>query len=186
MGGRRSNDIFGFEDASAIPDEMQAADDKTLRLSSVEISPEDVDAFLRYQRALREYLEFSPVCRAGWVEQLAEAHRRSLEDAGLDAARHARLSPIAADFSGKRMAVRRLRRRLGELNERIARMEADGADVPAADLDLAARLTSELTRLDRFAPLERRHGAGAIAALREREDDLVALHEQLSPLLARG
>jgi hypothetical protein len=177
--------IFGLEDATAISDEMQAADDKTLRLSSIEISPADVDAFLRYQRAFRDYLEFSPVCRAAWVEQLAEAHRRSLLDAGLDSTRHARLSPIAADFSGKRMTVRRLRQRLGELQLQIARTEADGGRAPVDDLELSARLTAELARLDPFTPLERRYGAGVIAALREREDDLVALHEQLSPLLAR-
>ena len=178
-------DVFGFEDATAIPDEVQAADDKTLRLSSVEIAPGDVDAFLVYQRALRDYLEFSPVCRAAWVEQLAEAHRRSLSEARLDPARHARLAPIAADFSGKRMTVRRLRERLRELNDRIARMEAEGARVPPPDRELVGKLAAELGRLDQLYPLERRYGAGAIAALREREDELVALHEQLSPLLSR-
>ena len=178
-------DMFGFEDATAIPDEMQAADDKTLRLSAVEISRDDVDALLVYQRALRDYLEFSPVCRAAWVEQLAEAHRRSLSEAGLDPARHARLAPIAADFSGKRMTVRRLRERLRELNDRIARMQAEGAHVPAPDRELVGKLAAELSRLDELYPLERRYGADAIAALRQREDELVALHEQLSPLLAR-
>src|SRR5919197_2811368 len=129
-------DFFGFEDSTAIPDEVHAADDKTLRLSSVEISDADVEAFLQYQRALRDDLEFSPVCRAGWVEHLAEAHRRALLDAGLDAARHSRLAPIAADFCGKRMTVRRLRRRLAELNDRIARHEAGGANVSAQDREL--------------------------------------------------
>lgn len=168
MGTRGPHDSTGPEGAAVIPDEAQARDDRTLRLSSAEPTPEDVEAYLRYQRALRDELEFSPVCRAGWTEHLSEAHRRALEESGLEPGRYSRLSPLAADFAGRRMAVRRLKQRLAE-----------------ADPELRERLTAEVARLDNFAPLERRHGSQAIAALRAREDDLVALHEQLSPLLSR-
>ena len=155
------------EETAPFAEEAQAADDKTLRLSSIDVGPADVDAFIAYQRALRDELEFSPVCAAGWAEHLAEAHRRALEQSGLDAGRHARISPMAQDFAGKRMAVRRLRRRLDEL----------GGEVPT--------LADEIRRLDTFDALERRHGASAIAALRAREEELVTLHEHVSPLLAR-
>jgi hypothetical protein len=64
-------------------------------------------------------------------------------------------------------------------------MQAEGAHVPAPDRELVGKLAAELSRLDELYPLERRYGADAIAALRQREDELVALHEQLSPLLAR-
>src|ERR671918_2119319 len=101
----------------------QAADDKTLRLSSIDVEAADVEAFIGSQRALRDELEFSPVCAAGWDEHLAEAHRRALEGSGLDAGRHSRISPIATDFAGRRMAVRRLSRRLQELEQ-----HADGVD----------------------------------------------------------
>src|SRR5918996_1624391 len=113
----------------------ETEDDKTLRLSSIEVGTDDVDAFLRYQRALRDELEFSPVCAAGWDEHLAEAHRRALEGSGLDAGRHSRISPIASDFAGRRMAVRRLSRRLQELEQ-----HADGVD----DLVQTRKLASEL------------------------------------------
>jgi hypothetical protein len=173
------------DEAGPAPDDTQAADDKTLRLSSIDVAPAEVDAFLHYQRALRDELDFSPVCAAGWTEHLAEAHRRALEESGLEVARHARLSPMALDFSGRRMGVKRLRRRLGEIEERIARIRERGEGVLDEELEQVGKLTAELERLDTLAPLERRHGARAIAVLREREDELVALHEQLSPLLAR-
>ena len=155
----------------------ETEDDKTLRLSSIEVGTDDVDAFLRYQRALRDELEFSPVCAAGWDEHLAEAHRRALEESKLDAGRHSRISPIATDFAGRRMAVRRLRRRLEELERSAA---SDG------DSEQLRKLATELQRLDTLAALERRHGTTAIASLRQREEELVTLHQQLSPLLARS
>lgn len=162
------------EDIAPFEEEAQAADDRTLRLSSVDIGPADVEAFIRYQKALRDELEFSPVCHAGWAEHLAEAHRRALEESGLQSGRHARVSPLAQDFAGKRMAVRRLRRRLDELRQ-----------LGAAEAEQVAKLAAELERLDTLAALERRHGSSAIAALRAREEELVTLHEQVSPLLSR-
>jgi hypothetical protein len=165
------------DEVAPFAEDAQAADDKTLRLSSIEVGPVDVEAFIRYQRAIRDELEFSPVCRAGWAEHLAEAHRRALEESGLDGGRHARISPIAQDFAGRRMAVRHLKRRLEELRGRALRED---------ESEQVTKLAAELQRLDTLEPLERRHGANAIAALREREEELVALHEQVSPLLARS
>ena len=165
------------EEPAPFAEDAQAADDKTLRLSSIDVAPADVDAFIRYQRALRDELEFSPVCRAGWAEHLAEAHRRALEESGLEPSRHARISPLAQDFAGRRMAVRRLRRRLEEVRAR------NGA---ASESEQVTKLADELQRLDAFDALERRHGARAIAALRDREEELVTLHEHVSPLLARS
>jgi hypothetical protein len=157
-----------------IPDEVRAADDRTLRLSSLDVTPEDVEGFITYQRTLRDELEFSPVCHAGWTEQLSAAHQRSLAESKMDPGRLARVTSIALDFCARRSSAKTLRARLDDLR---------GAD--AETQEVAARLRTELRRLDDLGTLERRHGASQIAALKEREDELVALHEQLSPLLAR-
>lgn len=187
MSTQRPRDMFGFDDfvpdVTAIPDDMLAADDRTLRLAAPPVTPEQVDRFVAYQRSLQERLEVPTLRTEQWDQHLAAAHQSALEQSGLTHAAQTQLSGIASKFCTQRASVRTLRRKQAELRRAIAEIEADGGDVPEADQALDQRLTTELLRLEPLGALERRYGAEAIAALVSREDELLTLHAALNRLL---
>lgn len=182
-----AKDIFGFDEAlpaSAVPDDMLAADDKTLRLAAPWVDAKKLEGFLRYQRAVRDRLGAVPV-HGDRAAHVASAHTAALELSGLTASDHAQLGAFANDFCGRRSTVRLLASKLDERRRETAEIEARGDDVPQALLDVVAKLASELARLDTYLPMERRYGQDAVAQLRAREDELLELHAEVTRLVSR-
>lgn len=179
-------DLFGFDElpSSAIPDDVLAEDDRTLRLAAPFFTLDEVDQFIRYQETLRDRLMTSPIHADQWSQHLSAAHQDALAESGLSVARHAQISSVVSQFTTRRSSVRRLRAKQEEIRRCIAEAEAAGNDPLPEHLELDHRISSDLARLDSIAPLERRYGKDAIDALRAREDRLVELHSSVSKLLA--
>lgn len=168
-----SRDIFGFDEQplgpGEIPEDIQAADDKTLRLASPELTRERLDGFVQYLSAFCSRLEAIPLGSAS--AHLAECHEQSLAESGLDRKWHHRISALVADFGAKRGTVLKLREKLAQLGE-------------GGDPERVEKITSELARLDTLTALERRYGIDAISLLMEREAELVALQMRATRLVA--
>lgn len=179
--------MFGFDEfnATAIPEDMLAADDRTLRLAVPYFTSEEVDRFLRYQEALRDRLMASPIHADQWHAHFSGAHEDALADSGLTVQRHAQVASVASQFATRRASARRLREKQAELRKRIAETEARGDDVSPDDLELDHRLATELAKLELTAPLERRFGKEAIEALKAREERLLELHTAVSRLITQ-
>lgn len=186
MATQGPRDLFGFDDlpATAIPEDVLAADDRTLRLAAPYFTPEEVDRFLRYQAALRDRLKAAPLHADQWHHHLSRAHEDALAESGLSVNQHAQINSVASQYATRRGSVRRLRAKQEELRRAIAKLEASGADVPPEQQELDYRIATELARLEPLAPLERRFGKEAIDALRAQEERLLELHAEVSRLLA--
>lgn len=180
-----SRDMFGFDEmpASAVPDDILAADDRTLRLSAPAVSLETIQQFIRYQRALLERLSARPLKPELRNEHFATAHQEALSVSGLDVRTHAKISAVATQFASSRVTVSKLREKQKQLRKKMAEVESQGEDPTEADRELDQKLTNEIVRLDPFSTLERRYGAEVIQSLRPFEEELVALHTALLPLL---
>jgi hypothetical protein len=135
---------------------MLGSDDRTLRLAAPEVTPEKVEAFLRYQRAL---------CARPDAE-LADAHAAALAKSGLDGNAHARLNSVAQAYCGRVQAARRLRSRIETLRQGSPNEQA-----------LARKAALEVARLEDLSDLARRYGADALACLGAREAALLEAHE---------
>lgn len=180
-------DLFGFEDlpTSAIPDDVQAADDRTLRLAAPSFTVDEVVRFLRYQAALRDQLKAAPLRADQWNDHVSHAHEAALALSGLTGSRHAQLNAVASQFATRRSSLRRLKQRQEELRLARAGLKARGKDVPSDQQELEQRLASEVARLEPLAPLERRFGKQSVAALCAHEEELLELFSDVSRLLAR-
>jgi len=168
-----SRDFFGFDEQplgpAEVPEDIQAADDKTLRLASPELTHERLEGFVRYLTAFCDRLEAIPLGEA--AAHLASCHEQSLKESGLNRAWHHRISALVADFAAKRGTVLKLR-------EKLAGLGGNG------DPELVEKITTELGRLDSLTALERRYGVDAISLLMEREAELVALQTRATRLVA--
>ncbi|MFZ5469708.1 MAG: hypothetical protein ACOZIN_09750 [Myxococcota bacterium] len=136
------------------------ADVKTLRLAAPVISADGVARLVTYQRLLLERAK---------TYGLVEAHALARATVGLDALDLEHLRSVCADFCGRRWAARKLLARRDE-----ARAKGQGA--------LAERIGSELPRLEDLSTLEERYSSAAISLLREREEELIALHQEVHRL----
>ena len=145
-------------------DETNAADLKTLKLARPEVTREALAGLIAYQRAQLDTHQ----------RGLLVDHARALAAAGIERGRLEVLQALVRDFCGRRWIVRRLEARRAEL---LAR-KAQGPLTPK-DAEKLASAEKERARVNDLAPLEERYGKAAIDLLREREDELLALHEQL-------
>ncbi|HVE87450.1 MAG TPA: hypothetical protein VND93_31550 [Myxococcales bacterium] len=136
-------------------DDLQLADDRTLRLSAPALTVERLDRYVAFQRSL------SAVPLSAAPEAVAAAHAEAVRESGLSAREVGEIDAVARDFAGRRAVVRRLQERAG-----------------TAGPELRARLEEELRGREDDAALERRYGREAVEALRAREEALVALHLQ--------
>lgn len=136
-----------------MPNDFQAADDRTLRLSAPELTLERLDRYIAFQRAL------AAVPLSADPQALASAHAEAVRQSGLSAREVSELDAVARDFSGRKAVAHRLRRRL-----------------QTASGELRARLEGELRGRDDDAALARRYGEEALEALKAREEALLALH----------
>jgi len=141
---------------------LDAADDRTLRLSVVPFTPEQLEQFISYQEAL-----LARASRAPWTDGARmEAHEHARSHSGLDNHKLEQMGAIVRSFCAKRSVLRRLRSKQGEL-----------ARAPAPDEELLARLSGELARLEDATAFTRRYGEGVTALLLAREEKLLALHD---------
>lgn len=143
---------------------------KTLKLATLQLTSERLDAFVTYQRTMREAL--SRDTTSEWSGRYAFAHGKALAESKLDLVDYGKLKALVGDFCGRRSAYQQVKARL------------DAAT--AKDKELLARAKTELPKLDDMSAFEARHGAEALALLRSREDELVTLHRELAHLEGGG
>src|SRR5262245_56990323 len=156
-------------------DDMQAADDKTLRLAAPLVTAETLDKHLRYLELFRALL--AGLAARGEVDpaHVAECHRRAREESGVDLETFGPLSALVADFAAKRGTVHALRARLKKLAEQPGDAEHQ---------ELEKRVRTELARLDSVTALERRYGPSAVGLLMEREDRVLDRQAAVTRALA--
>jgi hypothetical protein len=151
--------------------ELDAADDRTLRLAVHPLTEEELAALIRYQETFLAIAEPTP-----GPEALARAHTEALKASGLpDAKRVEQGNALLRTFCGQRWGVHKLKAKLQQLEPR-----GSEADV------LRDRIREELARLERTDAFARRYGEQALALLEAREDQLVALHSRMTQVLSRG
>jgi hypothetical protein len=135
---------------------------KTLRLASLQLSAERLEAFVVYQRTLlAELARSSP---GEWSGRYAFAHGHALTASKLDLVEMGKLKALVGDFCGKRSTV-------AQLKERIA---------AGGDEAKLARARQELPRLEDLSAFEERYGKEAVTLLMAREAELVQLHRELA------
>lgn len=145
-----------------------AMDLKTLRLASLQLSPERLEAFVVYQRTMLAELEAAPA--ADWSGKYAFAHGKALAASKLDLVEYGKLKALVGDYCGKRSAYL-------QVQERVAQAKAGGSPKDAVIL---SRAEAELPKLADLSELEERYGAEAVGLLRGRDGELVTLHRALA------
>lgn len=145
---------------------------KTLRLASLQLSPERLEGFIIYQRTLLAELARAPA--SDWSGRYAFAHGRALAACQLDLVELGKLKAMVGDFCGRRSAAQQVKERL-----------AKGGDTPK-DAVIAARAEKSLPKLDDLSAFSGRHGAEALALLQAREVELLLLHRALATAEGTG
>lgn len=139
---------------------------KTLRLASLQLSTERLEAFVVYQRTLLAELARAPA--ADWSGKYAFAHGHALAASRLDLVELGKLKSLVGDFCGRRSS-------LAQVRERIAR-----GGTTEKDAQIVARAQKELPRLEDLSGFEERYGRDAVALLVAREVELLDLHRELA------
>jgi hypothetical protein len=139
---------------------------KTLRLASLQLTPERLEGFITYQRTLLHELERAPA--TDWSGRYAFAHGRALAASQLDLVELGKLKSMVGDFCGRRSAAQQVKARL-----------AKGGETPK-DAQIAARAQKSLPRLDDLSQFTARHGEDAVALLVAKETELLELHRALA------
>ena len=139
---------------------------KTLRLASLQLTAERLDAFVLYQRTLLAELGRAPSTE--WSGRYAFAHAHALAASKLDLVELGKLKSMVGDFCGRRSAAQQVKDRLSTIG-----------DSPK-DAQIAARAEKQLPKLDDLSPFTARHGAEALALLQSREAELLELHRALA------
>ncbi|MFP2903709.1 hypothetical protein ACLESD_01265 [Pyxidicoccus sp. 3LFB2] len=161
-------DVPNFERSS----NMDAADDRTLRMAAMPVDGALLDTLVRYQQTWLSHAE------AGQgAEALGTAHTEALKASGLDSQTAEQGTAMLRAFSGRRWSARKFEDKLREL---------EGTSGPDAE-ELRARIRTELTKQERATEaLARRYGPDTLALLRAREPELLELHTRMTRLLSRG
>ncbi|QSQ26177.1 hypothetical protein JY651_15120 [Pyxidicoccus parkwayensis] len=151
---------------------LEAADDRTLRMAAPRVDAGLLDALVRYQRTWLSHAE------AGQgAEALVRAHTEALAASGLTLKTVEQGIAMLRAFCGRRWAVRKFEDKLRQV---------EGANSPDVE-DLRERIREELTKQERATEgLARRYGEDALTLLRAREAELVDLHTRTTRLLSRG
>ncbi|MDY7231118.1 hypothetical protein [Hyalangium rubrum] len=161
-----------FDDThELVTTDMQAADDRTLRLAAVPLTEQELEGLIRYQETFLSIAEHTP-----GAEALARAHTEALKASGLpDARRVEQGNAILRTFSGQRWGIHKLK-------DKLKQLESQG---PEAD-ELRERIREELTRLERTDGFSRRYGEELLKLLQKHEEQLVKLHTRMTGVLSRG
>ncbi|MFB1482710.1 hypothetical protein [Corallococcus sp. RDP092CA] len=166
-----------FDDYQDVPNvetglDLDAADDRTLRMASRPVDSALLDQLVRYQETFLAHVEADAA-----PEAMARASKAALEASGLDVKAAEWGSAILRAFGGRRWTVQRLRSKLTELASR------SGPEVDAVRKRVQDELVNQEQETD---ALGRRYGAETVALLREREAQLLGLHTRLTKVLIRG
>ncbi len=141
-------------------------DIKTLRLASLQLSPERLEGFITYQRTLLTELARAPT--TDWSGRYAFAHGRALAACQLDLHELGKIKAMVGDFCGRRSAVLQVKERLTTIS-----------DTPK-DVQIAERAKKSLPKIENLAPIADRYGADALTLLQAREPELLQLHRELA------
>jgi hypothetical protein len=159
-------------------------DARTLRLAHPDVSPEQVEAFIRYQRTmLKALMETSG---DDWAGRFAFGHARALKASGLDPLDQRRIASAAESFCGRRWAARTVTDRLAEARARVEEARARGAEAPAREISLIEKAPEELKHLEDLSELEEVLGPATMASLKSREAELLELHRSVAAAEGRG
>jgi hypothetical protein len=145
---------------------------KTLRLASLQLSPERLDAFVIYEKTLLAELQRAPA--SDWSGRYAFAHGRALAASKLDLVELGKLKAMISDFCGRRSAAQQVKDRLASIG-----------DSPK-DAVIAERAKQQLPKLDDLSQFKARHGDEAVALLQSREAELLELHRALAKAEGTG
>src|SRR5688572_1068285 len=99
---------------------------KTLRLASLQLSPERLDAFVTYQRTM--LAELASAAAGDWSGRYAFAHAKALTASKLDLVEYGKLKALVADFCGRRSTYLQVKARIesGSLEgEKLARAQKE-------------------------------------------------------------
>jgi hypothetical protein len=154
-------------------------DHRTLKLAQLAVTPERVEALVRYQRAVARNL--AERGNEAWAGRIAFAHAAGLKDSGLDAQDARKLSAVVADYCRRRWQQRRLEARLAEAKARVGAGQAN-----AKDRDLIGKIPGEVIRLGDLSAFIGLNGKAALEAIAAREAELLELHETLARLEGEG
>ncbi|NMO16392.1 hypothetical protein HPC49_50160 [Pyxidicoccus fallax] len=161
-------DVPNFERST----QLDAADDRTLRMAYLPVDGALLDSLVRY---LRTYVSHAEAGKG--TEALVRAHSEALTASGLDSKKAEQGTAILRAFSGRRWAAQKLQDKLRQIEGQT------GATVE----ELREKLREELTKQETATEaLARRYGADTLALLRSREPELLDLHTRLTRLLSRG
>ncbi|MBL8917194.1 MAG: hypothetical protein JNM17_41200, partial [Archangium sp.] len=94
---------------------------KTLRLASLQLSPERLEAFVTYQRTLLTELARSQP--GDWSGRYAFAHGHALAASKLDLVEMGKLKSLVGDFCGRRSTVAQLKEKLASGGAAAAKLE---------------------------------------------------------------
>lgn len=166
----------------SLNDTLDAADDRTLRLSAPDISAERLERLIRFQRKLATAAARSRPLDA---EALARLHEEALKESGLSARDAHELEALARAYSGRRWTLQALEQRLAIAKERIAQAGREGREPSGKDVQAARKLPDEIRQRSELTRLERRYGEATIGLLRARENELLALHETIGQIVRR-
>ncbi|WP_163996519.1 hypothetical protein [Pyxidicoccus caerfyrddinensis] len=161
-------DVRNFERST----NLDAADDRTLRMAYRPVDGALLDSLVRYQQAWLSHAEAGK-----GTDVLARAHAEALSASGLNSQTAEQGAAMLRSFCGRRWAALKLQDKLRQV---------EGANTPDVE-DLRTRLREELTKQERATEaLGRRFGPDTVALLRARETELVDLHTRMTRLLSRG
>lgn len=163
--------------------EVEHADNRTLRLSVPGLTVEKVDALIALQRAWIAALKVAHA--AGDSEAAARAYEKVAADSALARKEANELEALARAFAGEVWTVRTMKARLEKARQAIAEAEAAGTKPSGRDRVAVEKLPKELLTRQTPQSLERRYGAETIGVLRQREDVLLELHQELNALLRK-
>lgn len=150
-------------------DPLTQGDRRTLRLAVPGLSLERLDLLIAFQRK--------------WVAALqagrgsAESYESLAQKSGLTRKEANELEALARAFAGEVWTLR-------TMQARLARALAEPSPGRRDRLALE-KLPQEIQAKEAGQALEKRYGPETIALLRQREDELVAIHEELHALLRR-
>lgn len=153
------------------------SDARTLRLAHPDVSPEQVEAFVAYQRSLlRSLMESSG---DDWAGRFAFAHAKALKASGLEPLQHRQIASAAASYCGRRSAYYEVKRKLDELKARAP-------DLSAREASVLAKGPGELEKLGELTELETTLGPVTMASFKAREVELLELHRAVASAEGRG
>src|SRR5882762_2383771 len=133
------------------------SDARTLRLAHPDVSSEQLESFIAYQRTLlRSLMDTSG---DDWAGRFAFGHAKALKASRLDPLEQRQIASAAAAFCGRRSAAFEVKTRIKELKTRAPNLSD-------RETSLLAKAPAELERLEDLSELEATLGSTTIASLR--------------------